>query len=221
MLTIAFLNTKGGTGKSTLASQLVLVLHDAGIKAALLDTDSQETAARWVRAAEPDLPVRTATDAEAIQAARRELAAEVEVLIVDTPGASNEASQVVPHLADLCVVPLQPSKPDVRALKDALKFVRVAQEIHGRPEVFLVFNCTAKRDVQARRLRHQITQLGYRLATAEVRRLNAFRDAADTSVTRLTGLDADQATSDLDALFRELLAGRLQLPTHLEQAAHG
>lgn len=218
---IAFTNTKGGTGKSTLAASLVLWLNERGVSVGLLDTDSQETAARWVRGAEPGLPVRTATDADAIQLARRELAAEVQVIVADTPGAVTEASQVVPLLADLCIVPLQPSKPDVRALKDALKFIRVAREVHGRPDVFLVFNCTAKRDLQARRLRTQITELGHQLARSEVRRLNALRDATDTSVTRLPSPEAKEASHDLERLFHELLGDRLSLPQPLPRAAHG
>lgn len=218
---VAFTNTKGGTGKSTLAASLVLWLREQGVSVGLLDTDPQETAGRWVKAAESGIPVRTATDADGIQRARRELADEVQVVVADTPGAVTEASQVVPLLADLCIVPLQPSKPDVRALKDALKFIRVSREVHGRPDVFLVFNCTAKRDLQARKLRTQITELGHQLAKSEVRRLNALRDAADTSVMRLQTPDAKEASRDLEQLFLELLGDRLSLPQTLPRAAHG
>lgn len=209
---IAMTNTKGGTGKSTLAAHLAIWLFDRGVSVGLLDSDVQETAARWVRGAEPLLPVRTAIDAPSIQQARRELFETVSVVVADTPGVSNEAAQVVALLADLAIVPLQPSKPDLRAISEAIKFIRVAQEIRGRPELMLVLTFTAKGDRQTRRLRQQLAEHHLPVAQAEVRRLNAFRDACDSAVTRLVGRDAMAAAQDVELLFTELLAGRLVVP---------
>lgn len=206
---IAFTNTKGGTGKSTLAAHLALWLFDRGITVGFLDTDEQGTSSKWLLAAEPKLPVKLAMQADQIQDAKRELEATCSVIIADTPGAENEASQAVPLLCDFAVVPLQPSKPDLRAIKKALRFIRIAQEMKGTPEVVLVLTFTAKSDVQTRRLRKQLSELDLNVATSEIRRLNAFRDACDSSVTRLGTRDAIEAARDIDSLFTELFATRI------------
>lgn len=208
---IAFTNTKGGVGKSTLASHLVLWLFDRGYRVALLDSDEQQTAARWVRAAEPSIEVITATEMEAIQQARTELLKTHDIVVADTPGKESDAARTVTLLCDLAIVPLQPSKPDLRAIKDALKNIRLAQEISGtgRPEAHLVLNLTAKLDVQTKALKKQLEEAGFPIAHNMVRRLNALRDACDTSVSRMKASEGGQAARDIDALFAEVLGKRL------------
>jgi chromosome partitioning protein len=220
---IAFTNTKGGVGKSTLASHLALWLFDRGHRVALIDSDEQQTAARWVRAAEPSIAVVAATDMEAIQKARTALLATHDILVADTPGKESDAARTVTLLCDLAIVPLQPSKPDLRAIKDALKNIRLAQEISGtsRPEAHLVLNLTAKLDVQTRALKKQLEDAGFPVARNMVRRLNALRDACDTSVTRMKASEGGQAARDIDALFTEVLRSRLAAIPRAEVSTTG
>ena len=59
MKIIATINEKGGTGKSTIATNLATALHRSGHRVVLIDADPQGTATDW-RAASPegaDLPV--------------------------------------------------------------------------------------------------------------------------------------------------------------------
>lgn len=147
----------------------------------------------------------------AIQEARNKLLCSHDIVVADTPGKESDAARTVAFLADLAIVPLQPSKPDLRAIKDALKTIRLAQEVTGgkRPQVVLVLNLTAKGDVQTRILREQLAASGFPVATTEVRRLNALRDSCDTAVTRLPPSQAHEAAADIDTLFTELLGRRL------------
>lgn len=204
---IAFANTKGGVGKSLLASHLTLWLFDRGRHVALLDTDPQQTAARWIQAAEPAVKTVATSEVDAIRQAKADLLKGHDVVVADSPGSGGDAAHTITLLADLVVVPLQPSKPDVRAIKEALKFVRLAQEMSGgqRPEVRLVLTFTAKADVQTRRLRDELAALQLPVAHSEIRRLNAFRDACDSSVTRIKTREASEAAKDIDALFAELM----------------
>jgi len=221
---IAFTNTKGGVGKSTLAAHLVIWLRDRGFNVALLDTDDQLTAARWIKAADPTITVTIANDMESIQKARTELLRSHDIVIADTPGKESDASRTVAFLADLAIVPLQPSKPDLRAIKDALKSIRLAQEVTGgkRPEAILVLSLTAKGDVQTRILREQLAANGFPIARSEIRRLNALRDSCDTAVTRLRPSEAREAAADIDALFTELLGERLTpLPRNVQGSTGG
>ena len=64
MKIIAVLNEKGGTGKSTVSTNLATSLHRAGKKVVLVDADPQGTARDW-REASPegaDLPPVVALD---------------------------------------------------------------------------------------------------------------------------------------------------------------
>lgn len=178
---------------------------------ALLDADEQKTSSTWVRNAEPGITIVTATEMDAIQSARAELQSTHEIIVADTPGKEGDAARTVTFLADLAILPLQPSKPDIRAIKDALKVVRLAQEVTGgkRPEALFVLNLVAKGGVQSRALREQLSESGYQVAESEIRRLNAIRDACDSAVTRLPGLESRGAASDMDSLFSEILGKRV------------
>lgn len=209
---VALTNTKGGVGKSTLAAHLVIWLYDQGYRVALLDADQQGTASAWIRAAEPEVTVVIATEMELIRETRTSLLATHDIVIADTPGKESEAARTVTLLCDLAIVPLEPSKPDIRAIKDALKNVRLAQEISGsgRPEAILVLNLTAKLEVQTKMLRNQLQEAGFPVARSMVRRLNALRDSCDTSVTRMRPVEGGQAARDIDALFVEILGDWLR-----------
>jgi len=211
---IAFTNTKGGVGKSTLACHLAIWLYDQGRSVAVLDTDAQGTAAEWLRNAEPNIKVVSAADSDAIQQARNELAATHEFVIADAPGEEGEAANAVTMLADLAILPLQPTKPDVRALKDALKTVRLAHAVTQgkRPEVVLVLNCVRKKSIRSSTLRRQLGSLGLRIAECEVRRLDALADSCDSAVTREKTPKAKEAAADIEALFLELFAAHLSHP---------
>lgn len=208
---IAFTNTKGGVGKSTLSCHLAIWLFDRGHRVALLDTDPQGTSSEWMRRAEPKITVRATSDSDEIRTARDELMAEHEFVIADAPGEEGEAANAVTMLADLAVLPLQPTKPDVRALKDALKTIRLAHAVTQgkRPDTVLVLNCVRKKSLRTTALRKQLHNLGMRVADSEIRRLDALADSCDSAVTRENSPKSKEAANDIEALFLELLAERL------------
>jgi chromosome partitioning protein len=212
-LIVAFTNTKGGVSKSTLASHLAIWLHDKGIRVSLLDADGkQDSSATWIRKAGLSIPVAVACETQEIQTALKDLASACDVVVADTPGHANDASQTVTLLCDIAVVPLQASKLDLWAIKEALKFVFLGHQISGglKPDCRILLTKTAKRDIQARRLRSVLKdQLSIPVMKSEMRALNAFRDSPESAVTRMKGGDAINAATDIEAIFHELLAGKL------------
>lgn len=207
LMFITFTNTKGGVGKSTLATHLAIWLFDRGYRVALLDTDPQGTSSDWLRKAEPQITVRASGDSDVIQSARVELLASHDFVIADAPGEEGEAANAVTLLSDLAILPLQPTKPDVRALKDALKTIRLAHAMTSgqRPETVLVLNCVRKNSLRTKALRRQLDGLGIRVANAEVRRLDALAESCDSAVTRDGAAKCREAAADIEALFAELL----------------
>jgi chromosome partitioning protein len=210
---ITITNTKGGTGKSNLSAHLAVWLFERTFSVALLDTDvDQCTSSTWLKLAEPSIPVAVAGEPQDIKAWLKKLGASNQVVVVDTPGSASPAAFTATLLADIAIIPIQPSESDVWAINKALQAIGVAHEATAgkRPETFIVLTCTALRDVQARALRQQLAaNLPYRVAQAAIRRLFAFRAATGKSVTRMKGADAEKAQADLNALFCEVLGGKL------------
>lgn len=210
MMLIIVANTKGGVGKSTIAVHLAVWLLDQGCDVALLDTDEQGTASSWLSKAEPNVPVYSEREPNKLVALIKRLKKQHEFVVCDTEGCYGFVGTLLPSLADLAIVPLQPSEADVDELDKALFHIQVAQASKGTPHAVLVLSMTAPKDAKSNRLRSLLKSTAVPIAKQTIRRLNATRDVAKRGVvTRGRTSHSTNAASDFDRLFCELLQDRL------------
>ncbi|MDZ4782056.1 MAG: AAA family ATPase [Planctomycetia bacterium] len=206
---IALANTKGGVGKSTLAVHLAVWCFDQGAKVALIDADKQGLSSRWTALAEPQIEIRKVSTPEECLSDAQELIQSHDFVVGDCPGGLDDVSRTLLILAGLAVLPITPSILDLWSVKDATTILRYAQQINGgRPEGRLVLNRIKKREKISRELRDVAPSLGLVVADAVIHDRNAYRDAAlqGTVVSRM-GKRVLAETTEIDQLFRELLAG--------------
>ena len=116
---------KGGAGKTTLAANLAVALAETR-QVALLDIDPQRSLTHWhaLRCERPGKPAeigfsdvsgwRLGTELDRIR--RR-----YDVLIIDSPPQIETDARVAVRGADLVLVPVQPSPPDLWAAEGTLK----------------------------------------------------------------------------------------------------
>lgn len=122
---VSVVNTKGGTGKTTLSINLAEAWRREGKKVLLIDHDRQGSASSWYqeskRIGDPSVEVVAAdSDLGSVIGAYKDAC---DVIIVDAPPDSSWTAPVV-ATSDLLVIPLKPSKLDVWAASrvvDALK----------------------------------------------------------------------------------------------------
>lgn len=207
LMMIVFTNTKGGVGKSTLATHLAVYLLEQGNKVALLDVDEQKSSSEWVIEAEPRITVRSASGPEAVADQVMDLKQSHDFLIADAPGRATEDTRTLMLLSDLAIFPMTPSILDLRSVKTATETLKFAHTITGgRPQGLLVLNRIKMRDTISRELKDAATEFQLPVATTTVRDLQAFRDAAQqgTVVTRM-GYRGREAASDVTQLFQEII----------------
>lgn len=204
---IAFANTKGGVGKSTLAVHLAVWLHDQGFSTALLDTDKQRSSSNWVAEAEPNITIAVADTPDECLAQARGLSQSHDFVVADGAAGIDDLSRTLLLLADLALLPISPSILDLRSVQQATSILRFAQELnHGKPEGRLLLNKMRTRETISRELRTAAAGLGITVAETMIRDLQAYRDAAQqgTTVTRMSRR-AEQAAAEVRRLFDELL----------------
>ena len=123
---IIFANEKGGTGKSTTAVHTAIALAASGHRVGALDLDSrQRTMARYlenrdatIQRLDTDLPraafevLEDHTEA-GLDAAFARLAADADVIVVDTPGRDDPVSRAAILRADTLVTPMNDSFVDL------------------------------------------------------------------------------------------------------------
>ncbi len=136
MRVISFVTQKGGTGKSTLAVNLAVSAEISGERVCILDLDPQGTTAAWYETRTVETPAVIDHDqAGQLDATLSRLKlAGFTLAIIDTPGVDSHATRGAMRAADLCLVPVRPSEPDVKATMPTLR----ALEALERPYALVI-----------------------------------------------------------------------------------
>src|SRR5690606_9294843 len=131
---VMVMNSKGGCGKSTLATNIATYFALKGHKVALADYDPQRTSLDWLAVRPDDLPAITPVDAH--DGGLRGVPRDTEILVIDAPARTDgtEMNELV-RRAETIIVPVLPSPIDIRAcarfMGGLLAFGKV-QRAHAR-----------------------------------------------------------------------------------------
>jgi chromosome partitioning protein len=145
MQVIVLATQKGGSGKSTLARSIAAEMTGRG-RVAMLDLDPQGSLTKWWQRREADdLQLVTGlTRADQISKAVDTLREQgFDWLIIDTPGARDEATRIALRSADLVLVPVHPSQDDLDAVGPTVAEIKEA----GAEFVFVLSRTTRARIV--------------------------------------------------------------------------
>lgn len=175
---------KGGSGKTMLAANLAAAFA-ARCRVALLDIDPQRSLTRWygIRVARAQPPAALAL----ADVSGWRLAGELEklrrshdVVLIDSPPQVDTDAKLAVRSADLVLVPIQPSPPDLWAAEATLKLAagerRQARLVFNRAPAASKLRSAMETEITERRLSLLPVALGNRAAYA-----NAF--AAGLGVT--------------------------------------
>jgi chromosome partitioning protein len=128
MLTILVINSKGGSGKTTLTTNLASYYANKKIRTAIMDYDPQGSSIQWLRLrpddAEKIYGANAAPSKGAIPLRSRHawVPSDTEITIIDAPaGAKGLLLQEVVRKSDFIVIPVAPSPIDIHATADFIK----------------------------------------------------------------------------------------------------
>jgi chromosome partitioning protein len=128
---IMVLNSKGGCGKSTLATNLAVFFAREGREVCIADYDSQRSSLDWLALRPADLPAISGVPAFA--EGIRGVARSTEVLIIDAPARVQGAELIeLVRRAETIIVPVLPSSVDMKAcshfMADLLEVGKVSRK---------------------------------------------------------------------------------------------
>lgn len=150
MFTIAILNQKGGSGKSTVAECLAVAAYLDGQASAILDLDPQGTAYSWgKRREDANPPVISVTLANLNDEWERLKEAGADIVFIDTPARLDNWAREAAEISDIVLIPAKPTIKDIERVEASIKLACIPEP---RP-TFVVLN--------------QVRQQGDRNAQAE------------------------------------------------------
>lgn len=140
MKIIAIINEKGGTGKSTISTNLATALHRRGSKVVLVDADPQGTARDW-REGSPEganLPPVIALDRP--QMLNSISALDADYVVIDGPAKAEAMAAAIVRIAHVALLIIQPSGADLWASAATVKLIRSKLDVGGRIDAAFLIN---------------------------------------------------------------------------------
>lgn len=126
-LIIGVLNPKGGSGKTTLATNIARGIQLEGLDTLLVDTDPQGTARDWHRSQNEgsELPNVVGIDTpKALEGEIERLSQSYDIVVMDGSAKLEKMLGACVRVSDAVLVPVQPTPADVWGAKDLVDVIR-------------------------------------------------------------------------------------------------
>lgn len=204
-LVITVAQQKGGSGKTMLAANLAAWLA-ADKSTAVLDIDPQHSLGRWHRLRTAQTPSPAPVTLSAVSGWRvagelDRLRREHAFVLVDTPPVVDSDARRAIRAADLVVVPLQPSAPDLWAAEDTFKLA--AEE---RRKLCVVLNRVPAAGKQRDEMLQALHGRGVPVLQATLGNRAAFSQAFAQGLGVTEAGPRTSAAKELQALAASMLA---------------
>ncbi len=203
VITIA--QQKGGSGKTTLAANLGVMLAAAGKRVAFLDIDPQGSLGRWfmlrLEAGRCDGLDFSTASAWGVGFECTKLRKQSDIIIIDTPPKVDADLRPALREADLVLVPIASSQVDVWATDGVIDLARRA----GR-EVSVVINRARPNTRLAQDVAAAVGELDARVCTAQIGNRVAYAESIGQGLAAIELGRTPALRQELDALTAEVLA---------------
>jgi chromosome partitioning protein len=205
MKTVAVLNQKGGSGKTTIATNLAVAFRQRGRRVVIIDADPQQTASEWAARGE-DTPATYQSQTTDIHENLPALREAFDVAIIDGAPRMTELATSAVKAADLVLIPVQPSGADIWAAKDILDIIQERQRISGGPQAAFVVTRAVPRTNLAGSVRGALDTYGVRVLDSRTGQRVAYPEAlgAGVSVLETGGKAAKEIESMADEVTQIL-----------------
>lgn len=210
---IAVTNQKGGSGKTTVSMQLggALARTKKFGRVLIVDADPQGTAVRWAASAPEDQPFPA--DVFGLSAAGGKVHQEVKKyidkydwIIIDCPPAVDSAvPQSALLIADLAIVPIIPSPPDLWAGVGIRELITRIGSINENLQSRLIANMCQPNTTLAREAMDVLDDFGVPLSNSRLHLRTIYRQSAVFGGTVFElGKKAEAAIDEMQRLAKEV-----------------
>ena len=187
MNTTLVINSKGGSGKTTITTTLASYFAANGVPTAVMDYDPQGSSLNWLRLRDPLAPkihgANAAPQKVGLRSFGRVVPEGTKQLIIDAPaGASGVILQDMLSRASCIVIPVQPSAIDIHATANFVRDLMLRGNIRARnTRLAVVANRVRKATPVYQPLDRFLTSLGLNIVT-RISDSEMFVRAAETGI---------------------------------------
>ena len=206
---IALVSNKGGVGKTTLSMNVASGLNRRE-STGILDADPQQSSTHWARVGNlsgfksPDLLTLSDTP---FNEQVKTLADKHRYVIIDCPPsiASPETHSAL-RIADVAIVPVQPSPVDLWATVHIASIVKEAHQDNPNLKALLALNQLEPRTTLSRVMQGAMGQLGLPVLLTPIKRRAVYRNCLlDGRTVYDCGVRGTDAIAEIEAIIEEVI----------------
>ncbi|MCG8491684.1 MAG: AAA family ATPase [Sneathiellales bacterium] len=205
MSIISILNPKGGSGKTTLSTNLASFYHERGFKTLLVDTDPQGSASDWHAAREDNpLPFVAYGKAENLKALP-DIAKPYDYVIIDGAAKLEGMIAAAIKITDVILIPVQPSPLDIWATSDLVELIRARQEVtEGKPKAAFVVSRAIKNTLLSQEIVGVLADFELPVFETFMTQRQAYPRTASLGASVHNGITTLKARQEVNSIIDEL-----------------
>lgn len=209
---IAFLNQKGGVGKTTLAVNVADGIARRGKRTLLIDADLQGSALEWASARAENLedgedvsfPV-AGLPANFIHKELPALARDYDCVIIDGPPRVNKVAAAAIQASDLVIIPVQPSPYDIWAADEIISLIEQSKAIRPEIEAVFVVNRKINKTALGNAIGDALIDYPLPVLETEICQRVAFAETASRGQSVLEAVPRERAAKEITKLVNEIM----------------
>jgi chromosome partitioning protein len=175
----AFINLKGGVGKTTSALFLATVAHELGYPVVVVDADTEQSALRWAESASgagDALPFAVVAGELNRLAQQAKQLSQGQMVFIDVGPNRRELVMAAGGAADVALVPIAPTGMDADRMVSTLQVFGELEAIVGRAiNSHILVTRTRSNETLSRTIDKQLE--GLPVLKARIRELTCYKDA--------------------------------------------
>jgi len=202
---IATLNQKGGSGKTTIATNLAHALKRDNYTVLLIDSDPQGSARDWNEASGGNIIPVVGLDRETLAKDLQAISQGYDWIVIDGAPQIAKLSAAAVKAADLVLIPVQPSPYDIWACADLVDIIAARREVtNGKPKAAFVISRAIKNTKLSGEINQALSDYGLPVLKAGTTQRVVYPTTAAEGLTVFSDPSSD-AAKEINALKKEVL----------------
>ena len=206
---ISFLSEKGGSGKTTDATNIACAFqryHAAeSVETLLIDADPQGSSRNWNDANHGTMVPVIGLDRDTIAVDLKAISHGYHYIIIDGAPRIAKTTSAAIRVSDLIVIPVQPSPYDVWACADLVDLIRARQEVSGGfPDACFLISRAIKGTKLSAEVHEALNVYGLPVLESFTTQRVAYPTSAAKGLSIYQSADKE-AIKEIDSIYKEIL----------------